>query len=187
MDTMTMKPKMLSRSTLIGATVALVLVAQTVDAQQATPGAHAHAAALAPQPFPAALAGYEAPLFELTEPGEKKYDAGFARQLRTLVAPQLAKNARFLARLTSGPTDVGTYIASGQRAYIHYGICQAHQCDNTTMDILFDPARNRMVGKLLDKCASQWLGQPDNAEMALLDKRHRATFPAAVTSCAGEK
>jgi hypothetical protein len=187
MDTMTMKLKMLSRSTLIGATVGLVLVAQTVDAQQVTSGTHVHAATLAPRPLPDALTRYKAPLFELTEPGEKNYDAGFARQLRSLVAPQVAKNAKFLARLTSGPTEAGTYIASGQRAYIHYGICQAHQCDNTTMDILFDPSRKRMVGKLLDNCAPQWLGQPDNAEMALLDQRHRATFPATVTACAGEK
>jgi hypothetical protein len=187
MDTTTMKPTMLTRCTLIGSAVALVLAAQTAGAQQKALGAQAYATTLAPQPFPAALAAYEARLFELTEPGEQKYDAFFARQLRILLAPQVAKNAKFLARLTSGPTDVGIYLVSGQRAYIYYGICQAHQCDNTTMDLLFDPARNRMVGKLLDRCASAWLGQPDNAEMALLDQRHRATFPAAVTACAGEK
>lgn len=179
--------KMLSRCTLVGTAAALALAAQNGGAQQTAPGAQAHPMAVAPQRFPTSLARYQARLFELIEPREKKYDAGFARQLRNLTAPQLAKNAKFLERLTSGPADVGSYAATGQRAYIYYGVCQAHQCDNTTMDILFDPARNRMIGKLLDSCAPHWLGQPDNAEMALLDQRHRATFPAAVSACAGDQ
>jgi len=182
-----MKPRMLFRCALLGSAVALILAAQAANVTQNAPAAPAHAAMLDPQPFPATLARYEARLFELTDADDEKFDPGFARHLRNLVAPQVARNAKFLGRLTSGPTDVGTYLVSGQRAYIHYGVCQAHQCDNTTMDIMFDPARDRMVGKLLDKCTPQWLGQPDAVEMALLDQRHRASFPAAVTACAGGK
>ena len=182
-----MKLETLFKCTLTGGTAALVLAVQIAGAQQKPVEPQARATPLASRPFPAELAAYKARLFELTEPGEKKYDARFAHQLQSLVAPQVAKNAKFLARLMSGPTDVGTYVVSGQHAYIYYGICQAHQCDNTTMDILFDPARNRMVGKLLDSCVATWLGQPAAAEMALLDQRHHATFPASVTTCAGEK
>jgi hypothetical protein len=187
MGTMTMKMKTLSSCTLLGIGAALILAAHAAGTQQRAPSPQADAAELSPQPFPAALVRYKARVFELIEPGENKYDAGFAHQLRSLVATQLAKNAKFLPRVTSGPADVGTYVVSGQRAYIHYGVCQAHQCDNTTLDILFDPSRNRMVGKLLDSCAPYWLGQPDNAEIALLEQRHRASFPAAVTTCAGDK
>lgn len=184
--TMTMKLTTRSRCTLICSAATLVLSAQAAAVQKVFHG-QAHGTSVGAQPFPSSMARYEAPLYELMEPGEKRYDAGFARQLRHLVAPQLAKNAQFLARLTSGPTARGAYVVSGQRAYIYYGICQARQCDNTTMDILFDPARNRMVGKLLDSCKPHWLGQPDNAEMALLDQRHRASFPATVTACTVEK
>jgi hypothetical protein len=181
----TMKMKTFRKHTLVCGLVALVFAAQAACAQQGTAGSQS--LAFAHQSFPAALVRYEARLFELTEPGEKKYDAGFAGLLRALVAPQTAKNAKFLARLTSGPTDVGSYFATGQRGYVYYGICQVHQCDTTTMDILFDPVSKRMVGKLLDRCVPQWLGQPDNAEMALLDQRHRASYPATATACAGNK
>jgi hypothetical protein len=166
---------------------ALVSSAQAAGARQKPPDTQAVGASVASQPIPSSVAKYDARLFELVEPGEKQYDAAFARQLRSLVGPQLAKNDKFLARLTSGPAAAPTYVATPQHAYFHYGICQAHQCDITNMDILFDPARNRMVGKLLDSCKPQWLGHPDEAEMALLDERHRASFPATGTSCAGDK
>lgn len=184
---MTKKLKMLYRRTLVCAVAALVSSAQAAGTRQKAPDTQAVGASVASQPIPSSAAKYDARLFELVEPGEKQYDAGFARQLRSLVGPQQAKNEKFLARLTSGPAAAPTYVATPQHSYIHYGICQAHQCDITTMDILFDPARNRMVGKLLDSCTSQWLGEPDKAEMALLDERHRASFPATVTACAGDK
>ena len=159
---------------------------QAACAQQPAPEPAVPAPSFSSQPFPSSALQYQARLFELTEPGEKKYNAAFERQLRQLVAPQLAKNTKFLARLTSGPTETGTYYAVGQRAYAYYPICQAHQCDTTTMEILFDPSTNRMVGKLLDRCAPMWLGQPDKVEMALLEQRHQASYPATATACAGK-
>lgn len=177
----------LSRWSLVCSTAALSFSAQAEGTRQEMPDARARMASVARQPFPSSLARYQARLFELTDPSEKGYDAGLAGRLRNLVEPQLAKNGKFLTRLTSGPTAPGSYVVTEQRAYIYYGTCQAHQCDNTTMDLLFDPVRNRMVGKLLDRCMPGWLGQPDNEEMALLDQRHRASFPATATACAGEK
>lgn len=181
-----MKLKMRFRYSLICSVAALVLSAQAADTQKAS-DAQTHGPSVADQALTSSLARYMVPLYELMKPGEKRYDAGFARQLRRLVAPQLAKNPNFLARLTSGPTAPGTYLVTGQHGYVYYGICQAHQCDNTTMELLFDPIRNRMVGKLLDSCKPYWLGQPDNAEIGLLDQHHRANFPATVTTCMGEK
>jgi hypothetical protein len=183
---MTIKLATRSRCALIGSVAALMLSVQTSAAQKA-PDARPHSATVGPQPFPGSVARYVAPLFELIEPREKRYDERFARQLRGLVAPQLANNAKFLARLTSGPTLPGIYVVTGQHGYVYYAVCQAHQCDNTTMDLLFDPARNRMVGKLLDSCKPFRLGQPDNVEMALLERHHRVNFPTTVTTCTGDE
>ena len=148
-------------------------------------GACARSSEFSPQPFPASAARYEARLFELTEPGEKHYDAKFSGKLRTLLAPLTTKDRRIQARLTSGPTGTGTYLRADGAGYVHYSICQAHQCDTTTLDILFDPARQRMVAKLLDHCAPQWLGQPDAVEMQLLEQRQRASHPATIAACTG--
>lgn len=150
-------------------------------------GACAGSSEFSPQPFPANAVRYEARLFELTEPGEKHYDAKFSGELRTLFAPLVAKDRKILARLTSGPTGTGTYLGADGAGYVHYSICQAHQCDTTTLDILFDPARQRMVAKLLDHCAPRWLGQPDAVEMQLLEQRQRASHPATIAACAGAK
>jgi hypothetical protein len=139
------------------------------------------------KPFPPTFSKYQARLFELIEPDEKRYEADFARQFRDLFASQTAKDRNIMARLTSGPTGVGTYLATNGGGYVHYSICQAHQCDTTTLDILFDPARAKMVGKLLDRCTTQWLGQPNDTEMQLLNQRQGTSHPATLTTCAGSK
>jgi hypothetical protein len=166
---------------------ALLVGMPAVCAQQALADTKSWLGGAAPKPLTPDLARYQARLYELSDPGEKKYDATFANQLHTLVSPQLARESKFLARLTSGPAAPGTHFVAGERSYVYYGICQAHQCDTTTMDVLFDPASKRMVGKLLDACIPQWLGRPDSAEMTLLDQRHLASYPATATACAGKK
>lgn len=174
---MTMTNKSTSRMN-AGAFALIILFSQA---------ACADSSGFSPQPFPASAARYEARLFELTEPGEKHYDARFSGELHKLFAPLSTRDRKILARVTSGPTGTGTYLGGGGTGYVHYSICQAHQCDTTTLDILFDPARQRMVAKLLDHCAAQWLGQPSQGEMQLLDQRQRISHPATVDACAGAK
>ncbi len=171
----------------------LVLVSQLACARQeaVAPAAAAvpppaMAAAPVAAPFPAAQLRYQARLFELTEAGGPKYDAAFARQLDALLAPQLKLDAKFKRRMLSGPTAEGEYMRAGTRGHAVYAICQAHQCDRSTLTIAFDPASNKMTGKVLDRCQQTWLGQPDAFEKALLEERIKRSFAAALDACAGK-
>lgn len=145
----------------------------------------AYLAPLAAAAFPPGLSKYQARLFELIDPDEAPYDAVFAAQLDALLAPHRKGEKRLVERLTSGPTTRGRQVALRGAAYIYYGVCQAHQCDTTTLELLYDPARRRMVGKLLDRCNAQWLGQPDREEMAALEEQHRLGYPATAKTCHG--
>ena len=135
------------------------------------------------QPFPAQAARYKGKLFELIDPDEAKYDAAFARSFDAMLAPYAKLNRGLRNRITSGPTANSSYVQAGADAYVYFGICQAHQCDNTTMDILFNPSKHKMVGKLLDRCKPVWLGSPDAAEQALLNARHEIAYPATSRNC----
>ncbi len=130
---------------------------------------------------------YQAKLFELIEADESKYDADFAKRFTTMLAPYAKDHRNFRKRITSGAATEGNVIKESGRSYVHYGICQAHQCDTTTMNVLFDPVSKRMVAKILDRCAASWLGNPDEAEQALLDTQHQLNFPATAKSCGAAK
>jgi len=130
---------------------------------------------------------YQAKLFELIEADEPKYDADFAKRFAGMLAPYNKEHRNFRKRITSGAASDGSPVQSGGRSYVHYSICQAHQCDNTTMDVLFDPASKRMVAKVVDRCVSEWLGTPDAAEQVLLDTQYRENFPATAQGCGAGK
>lgn len=169
-----------------GALAVLVFAAQAACAEHAAEPRPAAAQLPSTQAAPADLARYQVRLFELIDKYRDRYDAAFTRQLRTLLAPQLKRQKNFLDRMTSGPTAAGRVVKVGQRSYVYYGICQAHQCATTTMDLLYEPAGRRLVGKLLDQCAPQWLGQPDSEEMAVLNASHQDSYPATADACAGK-
>ena len=162
---------------------AAVLLTQAACAQDAAPAPNKNTLQVLEQAFPAEAARYQARLFELVDPDEARFDAAFSKQLATLVAPQMKRQKNFLDRMLSGPATNGRYLVSGKRGYVYYAVCQAHQCDTTTMELLYEPATRRMVGKLLDHCAAQWLGQPDEEEQRLLQQRHRVSYPATEKSC----
>lgn len=130
---------------------------------------------------------YEVKLFELIEKDEPSYDAAFTKSFNNVLAPYVKKSHNFKKRITSGAASNGNLVQVDGRRYIHYGICQAHQCDNTTLNLLFDPLSKRMVAKIFDRCAAEWLGEPDQTERTLLDDQHRKQFPATVKSCGASK
>jgi hypothetical protein len=170
------------------AALALFALSSQYACSQQTPSAtRPGPAGFSNAPFPPAAARYAARLFEVTEPDEAHYDAEFARKLRELLARSPNKDKKLYARMTSGPATTGNYISGDRSGYVHYATCQAHQCDTTTLDVLYDPASKNMVAKVLDRCAPQWLGNPNETEMALLDREQRASHPASVSSCAGAK
>lgn len=121
------------------------------------------------EPFPHELARYEAPLFDLVRSDGKTFDAQLARQLRALLASQLRTDTRYIERLTSGPAPDAAYYVTGRRGYVYFTACQAHACDDTSLDVLFDATDYRLVGKLQEKGAVRWLGRPDQREMVLID------------------
>ena len=145
------------------------------------------APAFSPAAVPAAHARYQAKLFDLTDSGAARYDAAFTKQYRALLAPQVKQDAKFVRRMTSGPTADGAWFGAGARGYLTYAICQAHACDSSAMVIAYDPAAGKMAGKVIDNCKQQWLGQPDAAEKALLEQRMKASYQAALDACAESK
>jgi hypothetical protein len=162
---------------------AAMLLTQAACAQEAASSAAKSAPQVHEQASPAEAARYQARVFELVDPDEARFDPVFSKKLVTLLAPQLKRQKNFLDRMLSGPATNGLYLVSGNRGYVYYAVCQAHHCDTTTMELLFDPATKRMVGKLLDQCSAQWLGQPDQEEQLLLQQRHQISYPATEKSC----
>ena len=144
-------------------------------AQTYGPGDETPAVTFSHQSFPRELARYEAPLFDLVRPEGRRYDAQLARQLRALLASQLRTEGHYVERLTSGPAPAASYYVVGRRGYVYFSACQAHDCDASTLDVLFDPTDRRLVGKLQDKGILQWVGGPDERESVLLDHLRRVS------------
>lgn len=130
---------------------------------------------------------YHVRLPALIEPDEPTFDARFAQRFDDLLAPAMRSHSGLRARITSGPATVGETIQVRGTRYVGFGICQAHQCDNTTLDMLYEPHLGRLVGLLLDQCAPRWLGQPDPDEQAQLTALQRAGHPAAIAACAADR
>lgn len=128
-----------------------------------------HVVTFSREPFPRELTRYEAPLFDLVRSDGPGFDAQLARQLRAVLASQLRTDTRYIERLTSGPAPEASYYVTGRRGYVYFTACQAHACDETSLDVLFDVTDYRLVGKLRDKGAVRWLGRPDQREMVLID------------------
>jgi hypothetical protein len=136
---------------------------------------------------PASAGRYQVKLFELIEADEANYDAAFAQRFASMLAPYIKEHSNFRRRITSGPTNDGNLVQSGGRNYVHYGICQVHQCDTTTMNVLFELGSKKMVAKVLDRCEVEWLGNPDAAEKTALDSEHLQTFPGTAKRCGASK
>lgn len=161
----------------------ILFVSQMAHAENKEPHAPVSQSALisdsfAEQPFPADLVKYKARLFELTNKGEAKYDKEFLGSLKLLLKPQSQLDPRIFRRIMSGPAAEATFIVTPVTSFIHYGICQAHQCNTSNMSLLLEPKTKRMVGYLFDKCKPVWLGEPDDAEKAILKEKHLRAFHA---------
>lgn len=103
-----------------------------------------------------------------------------------MLATYVKGHRNFRKRITSGAASDSNAVTVGGRSYLHYASCQAHQCDSTTVDVLFDPASKRMAAKALDHCAADWLGEPVLAEKTVLEAQHHQSFPAAEQNCTGK-
>lgn len=72
-------------------------------------------------------------------------------------------------RLLSGPSEPGKPVSLGGENWWYYTACQAHQCNTNLMAMLYMPAQNRMVGRLVARCKVWWLGDPNPEQRALID------------------
>jgi hypothetical protein len=139
--------------------------------------------ALVRQPFPQRSVVLSAKLFELIEPDEAKYDADFSKAFAKLLAPYEKKVPNFRKRVTSGAAADSKYFSGSSGAYVYFSICQAHQCDATTMGLLYSVETKKMVAKILDRCRAEWLGSPNGEEMNFLNMQQAISFPATLSNC----
>jgi hypothetical protein len=75
-------------------------------------------------------------------------------------------------RLLSGPSAPGRPLHVQDQTWWYYSACQAHQCSTTALDMLYAPAQSKMVGRLVTDCKVRWLGDPSEAQRALIETTH---------------
>lgn len=73
------------------------------------------------------------------------------------------------ARLLSGPSAPGQPYQLQGETWWFYTACQAHQCPNTALAMLYSPAQATMVGRLTARCRVWWLGEPTDEQRALIE------------------
>ncbi|KRG49611.1 hypothetical protein ARC23_14075 [Stenotrophomonas beteli] len=107
----------------------------------------------------------------------------------TLLAEVPAKQAPSLkARLLTGPSAAGKPLSIEGRTWWLYSACQAHACGSTQLAALYDPADRHMVGRLILNCEVRWLGNPSDAQRAVLDARKPVNLEMVrrLGDCGGE-
>jgi hypothetical protein len=132
----------------------------------------------------APAAQYETQLFNLLsdKPGiidrKNHHDAGFEARFDALLASsRLAKvdknKVALKKRLLSGPAAEGAPldVPGSPEQWLYYTACQAHKCDEVSLELLFDTASQRMVGKLQLEKQFEHLGAPSEAEKRVLDQK----------------
>jgi hypothetical protein len=83
-----------------------------------------------------------------------------------------SKNPPLRARLLSGPEPVGERVIVDSQERWFYMACQAHQCSTTFLSALYDASAGRMVGRLINRCNTQWLGNPSLREQTWIESEH---------------
>lgn len=73
-------------------------------------------------------------------------------------------------RLLSGPSAPGVPKTLGRETWWYYTACQAHQCGEHALAMLYQPEQARLVGRLVSQCKAVWLGNPSAEQRALIDE-----------------
>ncbi|VWC32248.1 hypothetical protein BLA23254_06422 [Burkholderia lata] len=81
-------------------------------------------------------------------------------------------------RLLTGPATQGALWKMGESREWFYHICQAHQCNTTNVAMFYDEQSHRTAGRLMYRCTPQWLGNPSDAEKALIESRYPVKIDA---------
>lgn len=129
-------------------------------------------------PFPESLKHYEIEIFRLvdashsTDPQTKTsyYDPHLSQQFNAIAKSFSNLDKRLKQKLLSGPAPRGKYVEIGDNHYILYSICEAHWCNVTNIYMLYQPEKQRMVGRLLYACDTHEFGAPNNKELEAINQ-----------------
>jgi hypothetical protein len=113
-------------------------------------------------------------LFELLDPygtmgnRQSQYDSKFLKSFKILISPMVARDKRFMGRITSGPESKGEIAVINRDKYVGYHTCQEHVCNEYNLVVLYRIGDGRMIGRLWKKCSVTMLGYPTPQEATVL-------------------
>lgn len=132
---------------------------------------------------PAEIAPYNTQLFSLLMnkkspvDGKNHYRQEFQRAFDAMLSqstlPEAAKSPVPLKkRLLSGPQPDAAVLQDSLSGiqYVYYEACQAHDCDQTNLAVLYSPQSQAMFGRLHLGGKDEYLGNPSPTEKRLLDQ-----------------
>jgi hypothetical protein len=104
------------------------------------------------------------------------YKKDFESQFNALLMQAKATHTRadtnaMKKRLLSGPAAKGRVVndRASQKKYFYFDACQAHDCGETNLGLLFEPRSRRMLAKLTIRGTVEFLGAYSDTERALLN------------------
>lgn len=113
-------------------------------------------------PFPSDLQYLNKPLYDLIDSGNFP-DTIITQEVKRLLKATQAKDKLILKKLMSGPEPKGKYIVTPDKnKYVYFEACQVHECNTTTMALLYDVQHKKAVGLLRLVCEETWLGMEGN-------------------------
>jgi len=144
--------------------------------------AEAQGQAVAPADITPASSVYKTELFNLVDPDGNQYGSPAGRQVSAAfdqLLGQAGQDPKLLRkRLLSGPAVQGALWRIGASHEWLYQICQANQCNVTNVAMFYDEQSHRAAGRLVYRCATQWLGNPGDTEKALIEKQYPVSIDA---------
>ncbi|WP_157379310.1 hypothetical protein [Burkholderia ubonensis] len=139
-------------------------------------GCNAQSQAPAPNNVTPASSGYKTEIFNLADPAGNQYGTATGRAVSAAFDHFLdlsGLDVKMLRkRLLSGPATEGSLWKVGESREWLYQTCQEHQCNVTNVALLYDEQSHRTAGRLLYRCTPQWLGNPSDAEKALIEREY---------------
>ncbi|MBN3726170.1 hypothetical protein [Burkholderia sp. Ac-20379] len=141
------------------------------------------AEAQAPADITPASSVYKTEIFNLVDPDGNQFGSPAGHQVSAAFDGLLGQSGidpkLLRQRLLSGPAVQGALWQVGGAHEWLYQICQAHQCNVTNVAMFYDASSHRAAGRLIYRCATQWLGHPSDAEKALIEAQYPVTIKAA--------
>ena len=129
-----------------------------------------------PQNITPASSAYKTEIFNLVEPDGDQYGTAIGQAVSAAFDHFLKLSGQDVQmlreRLLSGPATEGSLWKVGNSHEWLYHICQANQSNVTNVALFYDEVSHRMAGRLLYRCALQWLGNPGDAEKALIENEY---------------